>query len=49
MFLHPIGVSLAKSFNLVSNIWHVEVVMQSVINVSRYIDNYSEVFVLKFF
>jgi len=31
MFLHPIGVSLAESFNLVSNVWHVEIMMQSVI------------------
>jgi len=26
-FLHPIGVSLAESFNLVSNVWHVEMTM----------------------
>jgi len=29
MFLHPIGVSLAESFNLVSTYarWHVEIMM----------------------
>jgi len=27
MFLHSIGVSLAESFNLVSNVWHVEITM----------------------
>jgi len=27
MFLHPIDVSLAESFNLVSNVWHVEIVI----------------------
>jgi len=26
-FFHPIGVSLAESFNLVSNVWHVEIMM----------------------
>jgi len=26
-FIHPIGVSLAESFNLVSNVWHVEIMM----------------------
>jgi len=36
MFLHPIGVSLAEPFNLVSNVWHVEIMMQNVIgNVPR--------------
>jgi len=25
MFLHPIDVSLAESFNLVSNVWHIEI------------------------
>jgi len=25
-FFHPIGVSLAESFNLASNVWHVEIV-----------------------
>jgi len=27
MFLHPVGVSLAEFFYLVSNIWHVEIMM----------------------
>jgi len=47
MFLHPIGVSLAESFNLISNVWHVEIMIQSVIGDVRRVDNDSEVFVLK--
>jgi len=44
MFLHPIGVSPAESFNLVSNVWHVKIMMQNVIDdVSRSVDNDSSV------
>jgi len=31
MFLHLIGVSLWLPFNLLSNVWHVEIMMWSVI------------------
>jgi len=48
MFLHLVGVSLAQSFNLVFNVWHVEIMMKSGINnVLRCVDNDSEIFVLK--
>jgi len=30
-FLHYIGVSLTESFNLVSNVWHIEIMMQSML------------------
>jgi len=44
MFLHAIGASLAESFNLVFNIWHIEIMMPSVIDdVSRCVDNNFEV------
>jgi len=40
MFLHPIGVSLAESFNLVPKLWHVEIMMQTVIgDVPRSVDD----------
>jgi len=29
IFLHPIGVSLTESFNLISNVWHVMKHMKS--------------------
>jgi len=48
MFLHLVGVSLAQSFNLVSNVWHVEIMMKSGIgNVLRCVDNDSEISILK--
>jgi len=48
MFLHLIGVSLAEPFNLVSNVWHVEIMISSIIgNVPRSVDNDSEISVLK--
>jgi len=47
MFLHSVGVSLTEFFNLVSNAWYVEIVMQSIIgDVARCVDNDSEVFEL---
>jgi len=49
MFLHLIDVFLAESFNLVSNVWHVEIMLQSVIDyMPRSIDNNSKVSVWKF-
>jgi len=48
MFLRFIGVSLAESFNLVSNVWYVEIMTQTVIgDVSSCGDDDSEVSVLK--
>jgi len=43
MFLHPVGASLPESFNLVSNVWHAEIIG----DVPRCVDNDSEIFVLK--
>jgi len=49
VFLQSVGVSLTELFDLVSNVWYVEIVVQSIIgDVARCVDNDSEVFVLKF-
>jgi len=45
MFLHPVGVSLAESFNLVSNICRDHDVV--IDDVPRCVDDDSEVFFLK--
>jgi len=48
MFLHPIGVSLAESFNLVSNLWHFCRMMQNVIDdIAKSVNDDSELSVLK--
>jgi len=42
------GVFLTECFNLVSNVWHVEIVMQNVIgDVAKSVDDDSEISVLK--
>jgi len=40
MLLESVGVSLTELFNLVSNVWYVEIVIQSIIDdVPRCVDN----------
>jgi len=45
MFLHPIGVSLIELFNLISDAWLRSCSVSG--DVSRCVDNDSEIFVLK--
>jgi len=43
-----LGVSLIELFNIVSNVWYVEIIVQSIIdNIPRWVDNDSEVYLLK--
>jgi len=44
----PIWRHISELFNRVSNVWHVEIMIKSVIgDVAKCVDNDSEVFVLK--
>jgi hypothetical protein len=46
--LHPVSISLVEFSYLVSNVWHVKIMVQSVIsNIARCINDNSKEFVLE--